>query len=150
MKRLIIALLIASSMPLFAAQIHIARYAGMEMIQDIALIGKWVFVEEELQLLDRDGNILASEAISNIRKICFSPTLTDVEDTEDVSLITVYPNPTHDILKISGIEEQVLRVYDMQGRMVHSEHGTQVTVGGLPVGTYILQIGTQAMRFIKD
>jgi hypothetical protein len=40
-------------------------------------------------------------------------------------------------------------VYDLQGRLLVQEEGTQVDVNHLAEGTYLLQIGTQVVRFIK-
>ena len=65
------------------------------------------------------------------------------------SNIVVYPNPTQDVLMIQGIEAQALRVYDLQGRMLLQQEGTQIGVSQLSEGTYLLQIGTQVVRFIK-
>ena len=118
-------------------------------MQDIATIGKLVFVEENIQLLDKSGNILATEPIANVKKICFAPPAnTDVNDTL-VNTILVYPNPTQDVLMIQGTESQMLRVYNLQGSLLQTEWGDQIAVSHLPVGTYLLQIGTQVVRFIK-
>jgi hypothetical protein len=127
----------------------IERYTGAEMAKDIALIGKWVFVGEDLQLLDKAGNVLATEPIANVRKIVFSDTSTAVGNVKQDDII-VYPNPTHDMLYINGIDNQTLRVYDLQGRLLLLHEGTEVSVEGLSAGTYLLQIGTQVVRFIKN
>ena len=125
--------------------------SGADLLQDIAKIGKWVFVEDNLQLLDQSGNVLATEALANIKKITFaiSGEVTSLENTTANSIV-IYPNPTQDILMIQGIEVQTLRVYDMQGRRLQTTEGTQVSVGNLAEGTYLLQIGTQVVRFIKN
>ena len=148
-KILVLALAVLCSMPILATNLVIERYAGAEMVQDIALIGKWVFVGTDLQLVDKQGNVLATEPIANIQKIVFSDTITAVEDVEKGSIV-VYPNPTQNILYIAGIEAQTLRVYNMQGAMLQTAEGTQIDVAHLPVGTYLLQIGTQVVRFIKQ
>jgi hypothetical protein len=123
--------------------------SGAEEKQDIALIGKWIFVEENIQLLDKYGNILATESIANVKKICFAPpTNTNVNDTL-VNTILVYPNPTQDVLMIQGAASQTLRVYNLQGSLLLTQWGNQISVGNLPDGTYLLQIGTQVVRFIK-
>ena len=121
------------------------------MVQDIALIGKWVFVDTNLQLLDKQGNVLATEPLDNVRKIVFSneSITTALENVENGTII-VYPNPTQDVLHIQGIEAQTLRVFNMQGSMLQTTVNTQVSVSDLPVGTYLLQIGTQVIRFIKQ
>ena len=150
-KIVLLAIAILCGMNVLATNLVIERYAGAEMVQDIALIGKWVFVDTNLQLLDKEGNILATEPLDNVRKIVFSneSITTALENVENGSII-VYPNPTQDVLYIQGIEAQTLRVFNMQGSMLQTTVDTQVSVSDLPVGTYLLQIGTQVVRFIKN
>jgi myo-inositol-hexaphosphate 3-phosphohydrolase len=136
-------------MQVMAMQLVIEPQSGTDMQLDIARIGKWVFVHNELQLLDKAGNLLASEQINNMRKITFSDLTSDAENVPSENAIIVYPNPTQDVLIIQGVQAQVLRVYDMQGKLVITERGTQVHVSDLSNGIYLLQIGTQVVRFIK-
>lgn len=145
-----ISVLLLCAIHLMATQLIVTPYTGNEMQEDISLIGKWVFVGEELQLLDKSGNLLASEDVANIRKITFATRIHDAVEDVKTNQLLVYPNPTQDILFISGIESQQLRVYDVQGKLVHQEQGTEVHVSHLSNGVYILQIGTQVMRFIKQ
>lgn len=140
---------ILCSLQTMATNLVLERRSDAEVLQDIAIIGKWVFVENTIQLLDKSGDTLATEPIANVKKICFAPsTNTDVNDTL-VNTIIVYPNPTQDILMIQGAESQMLRVYNLQGSLLQTEWGNQIAVSHLPVGTYLLQIGTQVVRFIK-
>ena len=148
-KILVLALAVLCSMPILATNLVIERYAGAEMVQDIALIGKWVFMDTNLQLLDKEGNVLATEPLANVRKIVFSDEFTALDNVEKGSIV-VYPNPTQDVLYIQGIEAQILRIFNMQGNMLQTTEGTQVSVSHLPTGTYLLQIGTQVVRFIKQ
>ncbi len=148
-KILVLAFAVLCSMPILATNLVIERYAGAEMVQDIALIGKWVFMDTNLQLLDKEGNVLATEPLANVRKIVFSNEFTALDNVEKGSIV-VYPNPTQDVLCIQGIEAQILRIFNMQGNMLQTTEGTQVSVSHLPTGTYLLQIGTQVVRFIKQ
>lgn len=148
-KILVLAFAVLCSMPILATNLVIERYAGAEMVQDIALIGKWVFMDTNLQLLDKEGNVLATEPLANVRKIVFSNEFTALDNVEKGSIV-VYPNPTQDVLYIQGIEAQILRIFNMQGNMLQTTEGTQVGVSHLPTGTYLLQIGTQVVRFIKQ
>ena len=148
-KIVLLAFAILCGMNVLATNLVIERYAGAEMVQDIAVIGKWVFVDTNLQLLDKEGNVLATEPLDNVRKIVFSDEPTAVDNVEKGSII-VYPNPTQDVLYIQGIEAQILRIFNMQGNMLQTTEGTQVSVSHLPTGTYLLQIGTQVVRFIKQ
>ena len=148
-KILVLAFAVLCSMPILATNLVIERYVGAEMVQDIALIGKWVFMDTNLQLLDKEGNVLATEPLANVRKIVFSNEFTALDNVEKGSIV-VYPNPTQDVLYIQGIEAQILRIFNMQGNMLQTTEGTQVSVSHLPTGTYLLQIGTQVVRFIKQ
>ena len=145
-----ISVLLLCAIHLMATQLIVTPYAGNEMQQDISLIGKWVFVGDELQLLDKSGNLLASELVTSIRKITFTAQIHDAVENVLPNQLLVYPNPTQDVLLVSGIEPQPLRVYDVQGKLVHQEQGTEVHVSHLSNGVYILQIGTQVVRFIKQ
>ena len=136
---------------MMASDLVLLKSDGTQQLRDIATIGKWVFVDTNLQLLDKEGNILATEPLDNVRKIVFSneSITTALENVENGTII-VYPNPTQDVLCIQGIEAQILRIFNMQGNMLQATEGTQVSVSHLPTGTYLLQIGTQVVRFIKQ
>lgn len=150
MKKIFLFFAFLCSLQVMALNLVVEHRSGAELLQDIALIGKWVYVGDDLQLLDKTGNVLATEPLANIKKITFfvSGSMTSVEDVQP-SNIVVYPNPTQDVLMIQGIEAQALRVYDLQGRMLLQQEGTQIGVSQLSEGTYLLQIGTQVVRFIK-
>lgn len=150
MRKYLILILLTLGLPLAATNLVITHQSGADLLQNVATIGKLVFVDNDLQLLDKAGNLLATESIASIRKITFRANDdTAVEDTQLEDQIVIYPNPTHDLLMIRGIEAQTLRVYDMQGRMVHHANGTQIGVSHLSAGNYLLQIGTQVVQFIK-
>ena len=141
---------ILCSLQTMATNLVLEQRSGAEVLQDIAIIGQWVFVGNTIQLLDKSGDTLATEPIANIKKIQFATnrTNTDVNDTV-VNAIVVYHNPTQDVLMIQGAASQTLRVYNLQGSLLLTQWGNQISVGNLPDGTYLLQIGTQVVRFIK-
>ena len=120
--------------------------------QDIDLIGKLMFDGDYMRLYDKSGHLLASELIEEIRKIVFeTPSIpTSIETVKTTTSILVYPNPTQDVIFIQGIEAQSLRIFNIEGKLVQEAYGSQVPVSHLSTGTYILQIGTQAVRFIKQ
>ena len=150
MKKLLLFLAVVCSMQMMALNLVVEHRSGADLLKDIALIGKWVYEGDYLLLLDKAGNVLATEALANIKRITFSTSgpVTDAEGVHNNSIL-VYPNPTQDVLMIQGIDAQALRVYDLQGRLLMQEEGTQVGVQHLAEGTYLLQIGTQVVRFIK-
>ena len=134
-----------------ASNLVLLKSDGSQQLQDIATIGKWVYVGDDLQLLSHNGEVLAQEPVMSIRKITFAETAgSALENVESCNSMVVYPNPTQDVLMIQGIDEQALRVFDLQGRLLKTENGTQVNVSNLAEGTYLLQVGTQVVRFIKN
>lgn len=151
MKRIFILYFIfLCSLQATATNLFLQKTDGTLQSHDISVIGKWIFSDNILQFFDKNGNILASEQITHIRRITFTDFATATEYVKGDNTIMIYPNPTHDILCINGIESQTLRIFDMQGRLLQTSMGTQVTVSELPAGTYLLQIGIQVVRFIKQ
>jgi hypothetical protein len=135
---------------LMATNLVLLKSDGSQQLQDIATIGKWVYVGDDLQLLSHSGEVLAQEPVMSIRKITFEePSNSTALENITSQDIVVYPNPTQNVLLINGIEAQDLRVFDLQGRLLKTENGTQVNVSNLAEGTYLLQVGTQVVRFIK-
>ena len=142
---------VAISVQATATNLVLSRSSGTQLLQDIAAIGKVVFVGDDLQLLAHDGTVLAQEPIAEVQQITFADGSepTAVEGAT-ASGIILYPNPTQDRLMVQGAEGQTLRVYDLQGRLLKQTEGTEVQVEDLANGTYLLQIGTQVVRFIKQ
>ena len=136
-------------------RLRIEALSGGESVQTLAAIGKMVVGAEELCLYDTAGVNLGCTPLRQIGKIVF------LEDEpwgfEDVTApsIQVYPNPTQNSLFVRGIEDmQTVRIYTLQGQPVTSvvvtDGGADIFVGNLPNGTYLLQIGAQVVKFIKD
>ena len=155
MKKLSIFLVaLLCGMQAAATDLVLVKSDGAQQSENIAAIGKWVFTDNgtTLQLLDKQGNVLATELLDNVRKIRFAEPSTPsaIESALQAGQIVVYPNPAHDLLIVQGAETQTLRVFDMQGRIVVTAETNEVNVSGLESGTYLLQVGTQAVRFIKQ
>ena len=129
------------------------RYFGADRTEDIAAIGKWVFVDDRVQLIDHNGYLLGEEYMGNIVKITFSetsPVPTSTDEAQSGTVI-VYPNPTHEMLCVQGVPDDItLRVYSTTGQLLTTAQGTQINVSYLPQGTYLLQIEAQVIRFIKE
>lgn len=76
-----------------------------------------------------------------------------VEEQQDQ--VVVYPNPVVDQLHITGEDIQSVKVYDMQGRLVHSKecgHVDQVEVDfqGFAKGVYTVSIQTKGRDVTKS
>ena len=153
-KRFILFVCLLCSFPLMADHLTVEhRYFGADRTEDIAAIGKWVFVDDRIRLIDHKGYLLGEEYMENIIKITFSntPPVPTATDDAQPGTVIVYPNPTHEVLCVHGAPaDATLRIYSTAGQLLATAQGTQINVSHLPCGTYLLQIGTQVMRFIKE
>ena len=95
----------------------------------------------------------AAPRCENIIKITFSetsPVPTSIDGARSGTVI-VYPNPTHEMLCVQGVPDDItLRVYSTTGQLLTTAQGTKIDVSHLPQGTYLLQLGTQVIRFMKE
>ena len=122
---------------------------------EIAQIGKITFSDNLMVLFDNDGNELGSTSVDLINKIVFCEEPDQAIGNVAVSSIRVFPNPAQELLFIRGIEgQQTVRIFNMQGQVLQSalsvDGEASIPVGGLQNGTYLLQIGAQVVKFIKD
>ncbi len=121
----------------------------------ISVVGRIEIKDEVFRLVDVNGEVLASCNLYEVRKIVFQESSVNV-DNIDVSSISVYPNPTQDILFIEGLKfNEIVRVYDLEGKLVtisKSDNDGLVTlsVSNLPEGVYLLQVGVEIVKFIKQ
>ncbi len=63
----------------------------------------------------------------------------------------IYPNPVSDILRVEGSVDDYYKVYDVLGRLVLQ--GTledEIDVSKLPSGTYILRVGNESRKFVRE
>ena len=65
--------------------------------------------------------------------------------------LVIYPNPVSDILRVEGSVDDYYKVYDVLGRLVLQ--GTledEIDVSKLPSGTYILRVGNESRKFVRE
>ena len=151
-KRLFVFVPLLCAVSMMAEHIIVQPRSGADLAEDIAVVGKWSFVGNMMLLIDHQGDMLGYEKLNNITRITFeerAPIPTSTETPPNT--VIVYPNPTHEILCVQGVSnDATLRIYSAAGQLVATAQGTQIVVGHLPCGTYLLQIGTQVMRFVKE
>ena len=156
MKRtiLLLPLLLLAVMARSEAGLSVLNLTGSDKQFAVALIGQIKFADKVMYLYDKSQTELGHTAVADIDKIVFGEYAPSaVENVE--SRVAVYPNPTHDALVVKGIAAgQTVRVYDLQGRMLSATQiqaeSTQINVSALQKGTYLLQIGAEIVKFMKE
>lgn len=136
--------------------LRIELLVGAEEQIALAQVGKILFVDDMMHLYDNADNLLGITPLAQIEKITFSEQTTPTGSEEVTDLdISIFPNPAHDCLLLRGVTgTQTLRIFSLQGQLlesaVSSEGGAQLHVGNLQNGTYLLQVGAQVVKFIKE
>lgn len=97
-----------------------------------------------MTIVDKDGNEFAGYV-----KILFAEAPTDIEEL-GFTQVYVFPNPVVNTLKIQGVDENTpLEVYNLTGKSLLKDKGTELDITSLSQGTYILRINNQYVKFIK-
>ena len=133
---------------------------GEEYKTTISSIARWEIdgANEKFRLVALDGTVLAERNLyDDIRRIViFDDNEGNTVNTEDNLLsISVFPNPTQEMLYVDGINVgETIRIFSLDGRMLLSStagNGTiSLSVESLSNGVYLLQIGTEIVKFIKQ
>jgi hypothetical protein len=63
-----------------------------------------------------------------------------VDETEAADLLTIAPNPTTDVVTVSGFDVASIQVFALDGRMVAQSTRPTVDLSALPTGVYTLNI----------
>lgn len=95
-----------------------------------------------------------SYTTANIRSMVFSE-MTAINRTASASQIRLFPNPTNGVFTISGIgdEQQSMTIYNMLGKIVKKQlcsNGTHIDISEQPKGVYIIRIGNQTIKIVKQ
>ena len=131
---------------------------GAELTTALSVVGRWEFTDGKFILVSTDGEVLAEKAsVYDVRRVVFKADLGPNVETDDATVqLTVYPNPTQDVLFVDGLTEgEVVRIYSLEGRLLMSEvalqgGAVQLRVASLAEGTYLLQMGTEIVKIIKN
>jgi subtilisin-like proprotein convertase family protein len=127
----------------------IAPYEALNTLNTLPANGQW-----KLKINDPyngDGGVVNSFSID----ICYITNSLGL-DTNSLSNVTIYPNPTKDIIYINipqAIGASKLKLFDIQGREVletiTNKTNEVLNIGNLQSGVYMLSIENETNRTIK-
>lgn len=133
---------------------------GEEYKTTISSIARWEIdgTNEKFRLVALDGTLLAERNLYDdiSRIVIFDDNEGNTVNTENNLLsISVFPNPTQEMLYVDGINVgETIRIFSLDGQMLLSStagNGTiSLSVESLSNGVYLLQIGTEIVKFIKQ
>ena len=73
-------------------------------------------------------------------------------DENEMTMISVYPNPAHDIIFVGANNDspvQHIEMYDITGRKVLSSTETEINVSALPKGIYFISVYTENQKIVE-
>ena len=149
---------------LFFGTMLMASEPGLKVVelngaeQTIALkqIGRITFENGVMYLYDHHNQQLGFSEVNQINRIEIDENATTgIQDVANSNQLHVFADPSLQQIVVFGAHEnQTLRVYDTSGRLMMSTNTqpdqTRIDVNGLPNGTYLLQIGAQVVKFLKQ
>lgn len=96
-----------------------------------------------------------TKQVDNVRTITFDDIDTAVDNVISESSISVYPNPTADMLIVEGVTaKETIHIYSLNGNQVLSvmtqEGVNTINVSGLPNGVYLLKYANESFKLIKE
>lgn len=157
MKRKCTFLLFACMLGWLHAEIRPALVAlsvdGSETVYELASVGKITF-DGQMVVEDKQGQILQDGVSCVLFAEREMETALPQVESQSAQLF-VFPNPVVEQLTVTGTAAQMpLRLFDINGRLLNvfetSDGQTQINVSNLTKGNYLLQIGNQVVKFIKN
>lgn len=137
-----------------AENLVIEKISHDELHHAIETIGRLEFdlhngeenVAPDLLLIAKDGSVLATVSVDEVKKVYFSEA-TALDQLENQ--LTVVADQSGETLTVEGAKDNTLRVFDMNGKLMLTQIGQTINVGSLPKGVYLLQCGMSVVKFTK-
>ena len=73
-------------------------------------------------------------------------------DENEMTMISVYPNPAHDFIIVGADNDspvQNIQLYNIAGQLVLSSTDTEINVSELPEGVYFVTVFTENQKFVE-
>jgi len=155
-QKLLLAVALLVGLQVFA-ETSLVVYPMSEAEQATALftIGYVKLRNDSMFLYSKADFLLGSNRLSEVRKVTYEDRSVDaIEEVQSYSSFMVYPNPTQGVLIVKNANCDVARVFSLHGQILITaslyEGGGTINVSSLPMGTYLLQLNTELVKFIKQ
>lgn len=128
---------------------------GVQRIQ--IAISPALTLDPGIDYLPATMTVKRKSAADVTRITCISFAVTEpsgITNTQAASVF-VFPNPVQSTLTINGVDaDSKIDLYSVTGALVQSifaqENAIDVDVSSLPQGTYMLRVGEQTIKFVKQ
>jgi len=122
---------------------------GKKTSYALSNVQKIVFDNKTMTVNMKDGT-----DATNITNVSFSE-VTGIESQKVESSIFIFPNPVKETLTVNGVKKDAtIKLYGLTGGLLQTipaqENSTNINVASLIPGVYLLCIGEQTIKFIKQ
>ena len=102
-----------------------------------------------------DGNTQNPRSITVTGNALYFATFRgDGIDENGAQIISLYPNPAKDVIRIDGLNDNTeVRIYNVLGglvKVVNVNSEEEISISELPAGMYIVRFGASALQFTKE
>jgi len=156
-KFLLVAALLISSIALAETSLVVYPLSEAEQATVLSSIGYVKLKDGQIFIYSKENVLIGYNQLSEVRKVtyedrCITPT--DLEVNTPSSSVLVYPNPTQDALVIKNADADVARIFNMSGQLLITaplyDGCATLNVSSFSQGTYLLQLNTELVKFIKQ
>lgn len=153
MKYLFLLFIPLMSSNLLAQSIVINKANSDSQEKYLSLLQKIRFCDGAMVLRFADNSVEAMP-VSEISNILFTNISTSISKLEMNPTVKVFPNPTKDVLRINGLEEETeFSIYNLNGNrllMGKINPGEAINVSSLLKGIYLLRIKYLTFKVCKQ
>lgn len=115
---------------------------------EIANTSYKIISKEDYKTVLFEGDVFELHRISFVKEKAIDPVA--ISDIKRRISVSAYPNPTSDVLHIEGKPDYAqITLFTINGSKVLSTKETEINMGGMQPGVYMLQCGTDIIKIIK-
>lgn len=155
-KTFLISLLFVAIAAMAETSLIVKPLTGEEQSTALSTIGYMKMTPESLYVYSHSDLLLSKTAIKDINYLHFgsSEVAMSFENVHAATSCRVYPNPTQDMLIIENANSDKAYIFDISGRLLQTKSiegdRTSINVTSLPLGEYLLFLGNQTVKFLKQ
>lgn len=146
-----------------AQNLYVKEQNGTQNSYTLSNIEKITFTNSEMQI-EKNGNNADNYVLSDLRYISFEDLHTEINNTNNTTALSVFPNPANKQLTLvlpPNVKLQgTIEIYTLQGKKVYTEKISQnsnkyvLDISFLTKGFYLIKIqnnnSVNTIKFIKN
>lgn len=144
----------------FTLKLTIYPSYSFQIVDSACSYDTYPFGDEELavpgQYIFRETSIIGCDSIYRLDlRAKQTECLITSQENEEIETVSFYPNPTNDIVYISGLkEEEELTFYTILGDELDlstlHKTSSELSLKDLPVGMYFIKVGERSYQIVKQ